>query len=51
MPHNAIWKTASAFWPFVIMVFLAPLLCIFEGLISRTTIHWHLEKEGEHVVS
>ena len=35
----------------VIMVFLAPLLCIFEGLISRTTIHWHLEKEGEHVVS
>ena len=35
----------------VIMVFLAPLLCIFEGLISRTTIQWHLEKEGERVVS
>ena len=35
----------------VIMVFLAPLLCIFEGLISKTTIHWHLEKEGEYVVS
>ena len=35
----------------VIMIFLAPLLCIFEGLISKTTIGWHLKKEGEHVVS
>ena len=34
----------------VIMVFLAPLLCIFEGLIAKTTIRWHLKKEGEHAV-
>ena len=30
----------------VIMVFLAPLLCIFEGFISKTTINWRLPKEG-----
>ena len=35
----------------VIMIFLAPLLCIFEGLISKTTINWRLTKEGEHAVS
>ena len=35
----------------VIMVFLAPLLCIFEGLIAKTTLNWQLGKEGERVVS
>ena len=30
----------------VIMVFLAPMLCIFEGIISKTTINWRLPKEG-----
>ena len=35
----------------VIMVFLAPQLCIFEGLIAKTTRNWRLQKEGEYVVS
>ncbi len=35
----------------VIMVFLAPLLYLFEGLIARTTIRWRFCEEGEHVVS
>ena len=35
----------------VIMVFLAPLLYLCEGLIAKTTYNWHLSKEGEHVVS
>ena len=35
----------------VIMVFLAPLLSIFEGLIAKTTRNWRLQKEGEYVVS
>lgn len=30
----------------VIMVFLAPLLCVCEGLIAKTTINWRLPKEG-----
>ena len=34
----------------VIMVFLAPLLYLSEGLISKTTKNWHSVKEGEHVV-
>ena len=29
----------------VIFIFLAPLLCIFEGLIARTTKNWRLPKE------
>ena len=33
----------------VIMVFLAPLLCVFEGLISKTTKGWRLSKEEVHV--
>jgi hypothetical protein len=33
------------------MVFLAPLLYLFEGLIARTTIRWRFCEEGEHVVS
>ena len=35
----------------VIMVFLSPLLCVFEGLIAKTTKDWRLPKEVEHVVS
>ena len=30
----------------VILVFLAPLLCIFEGAIAKTTKNWRLPKEG-----
>lgn len=33
----------------VIMVFLAPLLCVFEGFISKTTKDWRLSKEEVHV--
>ena len=29
----------------VILIFLAPLLCIFEGVIARTTKGWRLKKE------
>ena len=33
----------------VIMVFLAPLLCVFEGIISKTTKGWRLTGEEAHV--
>ena len=33
----------------VIMVFLAPLLCVFESLISKTTKDWRVTKEEVHV--
>ena len=32
----------------VIMVFLAPLLCVFEGIISKTTKGWRLTGEEAH---
>ncbi len=35
----------------VIMIFLAPLLCLCEGIIAKTTKNWRMPKEGEHVVS
>jgi predicted RND superfamily exporter protein len=31
----------------VILIFLAPLLCIFEGIIAKTTKGWRLKKEVE----
>ena len=33
----------------VIMVFLAPLLCVFEGIISKSTKGWRLTGEEAHV--
>ena len=33
----------------VILIFLAPLLCLCEGVISKTTKNWRLPKEvGTH---
>ena len=29
----------------VILIFLAPLLCLSEGIISKTTKHWRARKE------
>ena len=34
----------------VIMLFLSPVLCLCEGLISKTTKDWPVTKEAQHAI-